>query len=79
MRKSKVTGLLGYIALHCTALLRKCSEHCISVGSLPVSIHVSVELPGADTLVAAELALDVLGRVPGQDDGGHLVTGNDLL
>ena len=40
---------------------------------------MSVELPGADTLVAAELALDVLGPVPGEDDGGHLVTGDNLL
>ena len=40
---------------------------------------MSVELPGADTLVTAEPALDVLGPVPGEDDGGHLVTGNQLL
>ena len=38
-----------------------------------------IELPGADTLVAAELALDVLGPVPGEDDGGHLVTWDQLL
>lgn len=38
-----------------------------------------VELPGANTLVAAELALDVLGPVPGEDDGGHLVTRYELL
>ena len=44
-----------------------------------MGVHVSVELPGADTLVAAELALDVLGPVPGEDDGGHLVTGDDLF
>lgn len=44
-----------------------------------MSVHVPVELPGADTLVAAELALDVLGSVSGEDDGGHLVTRYELL
>ena len=34
-----------------------------------MSVHVPVELPGANTFVAAELALDVLGSVPGEDDG----------
>ena len=37
-----------------------------SVGSFPVSVHVSVELPCADTLVPAQLAADVLGSVLGQ-------------
>ena len=66
--------MLGYIAL-----LRKFSEHSISVRPLSMSVHVPVELPGADTLVAAELALDVLGPVPGEDDGGHLVRRYELL
>ena len=34
-----------------------------SVCSFPVSVHVSVEFPGADTLVAAQIAGDVLGSV----------------
>ena len=44
-----------------------------------MSIHVSVQLPRADALVAAEVAGDVLGSVPGQDDVGHLVRRDQSL
>ena len=40
-----------------------------SVGSFPVSVHVSVKFPGADTFVPAEVAADVLRSVFGQHDG----------
>ena len=36
-----------------------------SVCSFSVSVHMSVQLPGADTLVPAEVAGDVLGSVLG--------------
>ena len=51
----------------------------ISVSPFSVSIHVAVEFPSTDTFVAAEVAFDVLGSVAGQDDGGHLVAGDQLL
>ena len=37
----------------------------ISVSPFSVSIHVAVEFPSTDTLVAAEVAGDVLGSVLG--------------
>ena len=40
---------------------------------------MAVEFPSTDTFVAAEVAFDVLGSVAGQDDGGHLVAGDQLL
>ena len=40
-----------------------------SVCSFSMSVHVSVELPSADTLVPTQVAGDVLGSVLGQQDG----------
>ena len=40
-----------------------------SVCSFPVSVHMSVEFPGTDALVPAQVAGDVLGSVLGQHDG----------
>ena len=36
-----------------------------SVCSFPVSVHMSVEFPGTDALVPAQVAGDVLGSVLG--------------
>ena len=40
-----------------------------SVCSFPVSVHMSVEFPSADTLIPTQIAGDVLGSVLGQQDG----------
>ena len=44
-----------------------------SVCSFPMSVHMSVEFPGADTLIPTQVAAYVLGSVLGQQDrlGGY--------
>ena len=39
-----------------------------SVCSFSVSVHMSVEFPGTDTLIPTQIAGDVLGSVLGQQD-----------
>ena len=39
-----------------------------SVCSFSVSVHMSVEFPGTDTLIPTQIAGDVLGSILGQQD-----------
>ena len=50
-----------------------------SICSLPMSIHVSVEFPSADTLVTTQITRNILGAISWQYDLRQLVRGDDLL
>ena len=49
-------------------LVKQLSVKTESVGSFPVSIHVSVQFPGADTLVTTKIAGDILGSIFGNNN-----------